>query len=120
MNFALILIGVLLNAIAQLLLKKGMNLIGNINLNVDSIISLIPSLLKNIFIWGGMGSYAISIFIWLIVLSRVQVSYAYPFLSIGYIVAAFIGYYYLGESLSIYKISGIGVICLGIIILSRG
>lgn len=119
-HFILILIGVLLNAVAQLLLKKGMMMVGSLSINMTSLLQAIPSLLKNLYIWGGLGSYVISVFVWLIVLSKVEVSFAYPFLSIGYIVTAIIGFYFLGESLSIYKVSGISIICLGIIILSRG
>ena len=119
MNFILILIGVLLNAAAQLMLKKGMMIIGHIQVSVDAILTMLPKLLSNLYIWGGLSSYVISVLVWLIVLSRVEVSYAYPFLSIGYIVTAFIGYYFLGESMSLYKISGILVICLGIIFLYK-
>ncbi|MCS7464244.1 EamA family transporter [Paenibacillus doosanensis] len=109
-----------MNAIAQLLLKKGMDLVGKLSFDIQTIIGLLPSIIKNAYIWSGIGSYVISLFVWLVVLSRVQVSYAYPFLSLGYIIAAVIGYYYLGESLSVYKITGICVICLGVMILSRG
>lgn len=116
-NFIMILIGVLLNAIAQLLLKKGMLLIGNIQIDLASIIDMIPKIFMNIYIWGGMLCYAVSVLIWLIVLSRVEVSYAYPFLSIGYIVTAVIGYFFLGEAMGIFKIAGIAVICLGIVIM---
>lgn len=118
-NFILILIGVLLNAVAQLLLRKGMMLIGNVQVSLESILALFPKLIINIYIWGGLLGYAISVIVWLIVLSRLEVSYAYPFLSIGYIVTAVIGYYFLGESMSIYKISGIAVICAGIVLLYK-
>lgn len=118
-NFILILIGVLLNAGAQLLLKKGMLIIGSVQMSSTVLLSLLPKLITNGYIWGGLSSYVVSVLIWLIVLSRVEVSYAYPFLSIGYIVTAFIGYYFLGESMSAYKVSGIFVICLGIVLLYK-
>lgn len=116
-NFIMILVGVLLNAAAQVLLKKGMLLIGNIQVDFASIMAMLPKICVNLYIWGGMACYAVSVLIWLVVLSRVEVSYAYPFLSIGYIVTAFIGYYFLGESMSLYKVSGIAVICFGIVLL---
>ena len=120
MNFFLILASVTLNAIAQLFVKKGMTIIGKIDLSISSIGALIPQLVVNGYIIGGMLSYVISIFVWFVVLSRVQVSYAYPFLSIGYIITAVAAYFFLGESLSIYKIAGIMIICAGIIVLSLG
>jgi multidrug transporter EmrE-like cation transporter len=120
MNFLLILSSVTLNALAQLLVKKGMTVIGKIDVSISSIGSLIPQLIVNGYIIGGLGSYVVSIFIWFVVLSRVQVSYAYPYLSIGYIITAVAAYLFLGESLSLYKIAGILIICVGIIILSIG
>ena len=53
------------------------------------------------------------------VLSRTEVSYAYPFLSIGYIIAAFVGYFYFGESMTLYKVGGIALICAGVFLLYR-
>lgn len=117
LNILMIVISVLFNAAAQIFLKKGMLAIGNVQVSADAIFSLIPKLLVNLHIWGGFACYAVSILLWLVVLSKVEVSYAYPFLSIGYIVTAFIGYYFLGESMSLYKAGGIAVICAGIVLM---
>ena len=116
-NLVMIVSSVLLNAAAQLFLKKGMMLIGGIEAEVNAIIAMIPKVAVNFYIWGGFACYAVSILLWLVVLSKVEVSYAYPFLSIGYIVAALVGYYFFGESMSIYKVGGIAVICAGIALL---
>lgn len=116
-NILLIVVSVLLNAGAQIFLKRAMTSIGVIAPNLDAILGMIPKAVINIDIWGGFLCYAVSIALWLVVLSRVEVSYAYPFLSIGYIVTAFIGYYFLGETMSIYKISGIAAICLGVVLM---
>ena len=117
LNILLIVVSVLLNATAQIFLKKGMNAIGDIQISIGTILDMLPKLCLNVHIWGGFACYAISILLWLIVLSKVEVSYAYPFLSIGYVVTAFVGYYFLGESMSLYKISGIAVICAGIVLM---
>ena len=118
-NFILILFGVLLNTIAQLCLKKGMQIIGNVQLDIGYIITIIHRVAGNIYVISGMICYIISFGVWLIVLSKVDVSLAYPLLSIGYVVTAIIGYYYFGESLSVYKICGIGIIFLGTIFLFK-
>lgn len=107
-------IGVFLNAVAQLLLKKGMIIIGEISLDWTSFISLAFKASTNIYIIVGLISYVISFMVWLIVLSKVEVSYAYPFLSIGYIIAAVIGYFFFGESMGVFKICGIAAICFGV------
>lgn len=119
MNFILILTGVLLNAVAQLVLKKGMSIIGAVQVDMASIMTMILKAATNIYIYLGLFCYVLSFFVWLMVLSRTEVSYAYPFLSIGYIVAAFVGYFYFGESMTFYKIGGIALICLGVFMLYR-
>jgi multidrug transporter EmrE-like cation transporter len=77
------------------------------------------SLLLNPWFLAGMTCYALSIGIWLIVLGKTEVSVAYPSLSIGFIIAAIIGYFYLGESVSLTRIAGIGLICFGIVVVSQ-
>ncbi len=113
-NFMLVLVGVLLNAAAQLCIKQGMNVIGNISLDTGAVLSMIPRAAINPYILAGMACYVISVLVWMVVLSKVEVSLAYPFLSIGYIVTAFVGYFFMGETLGLYKILGILTICAGI------
>ncbi len=118
-NLLLILIGVLLNAGAQLVLKKGMSQIGTVQVDVNAILTMILKISTNLYVWTGLMFYVISFLVWLMVLSRVEVSYAYPFLSIGYIIAAFVGYFYFGESMTLSKIGGIAIICIGVFLLYR-
>lgn len=66
-----------------------------------------------------MSLYAVSIGLWMAVLGKVEVSLAYPLLSIGYIITAFIGYFFLHENVNMIRIIGLATICLGIIIISR-
>lgn len=112
-NFFLILMGVLLNTVAQLCLKKGMLIIGAVSLDMMSIMAMIPRVAVNFYIILGMLCYVFSFGVWLIVLSKVDVSLAYPLLSIGYIVTAIIGWCCFGEPLPIYKVIGIVTICIG-------
>ncbi len=117
MNIVMILASVLLNALAQLLIRKGMLCIGEVG--VTSLFANLGVMITNAWLWGAMLSYAVSILLWMAVLSRVEVSFAYPFLSIGYIVAAVVGYAVFNEHLSATRIAGIIVICLGVILISR-
>lgn len=116
-NILMILGSVLLNAVAQLLIRKGMLEVGAVGVN--NIMQNLGPMLANIWLWGAMLSYAVSILMWMSVLSKVEVSYAYPFLSVGYIVAAVAGYALFNEHLSITRIAGIVVICIGVILISR-
>lgn len=117
MNIFMILISVLLNCAAQVLIRKGMLQIGE--MTIRSMISNIGTLITNIWLWIAMFCYAVSILLWMSILSKIEVSFAYPFLSIGYIISAVIGYFFFQESLSIIRIMGIIVICIGVILISR-
>lgn len=118
-HIILILGGVLLNCAAQLFIKKGMIINGEMSVSFSSISQSLVPLLKNIYLWMGMFCYGVSVLLWMIVLSKVDVSYAYPFLSIGYVIAAIAGTAFLGESLSSIRIAGITVICIGVYLISR-
>ena len=117
MNIILILLSVLLNCAAQLLIRKGMLIEGEVGM--QNMLSHIGSMITNVWLWGAMLCYALSIFLWMSVLSKVEVSYAYPFLSVGYVVSAIAGYALFNENLSPVRIAGIIVICIGVILISR-
>ncbi len=115
----LILAGVLLNAAAQICLKQGMKAVGPFAFVVENIIPASLKVMTNLFILLGVGCYVVSVVIWLMVLSRVDVSYAYPMLSVGYIVTAFAGKALFGEALGPVRWSGIIVICFGVYLITR-
>jgi multidrug transporter EmrE-like cation transporter len=117
--FALVMTGVLLNAIAQLALKASVSDTGIIDLDIQSLLSSAGSLASNLGLWLGLICYAISVVVWILALSRVDVSIAYPMLSIGYIVNAFAAWHLFNEPMNIEKIIGIGIIILGVYILAR-
>ncbi|SBT07402.1 Small multidrug resistance protein [Candidatus Accumulibacter aalborgensis] len=117
--FTLILTGVLLNAAAQLLLKAGTNAIGHFDFQLGNVIPIGMKIAGQPFIIGGMACYAVSVLIWIMALSRVPVSIAYPMLSIGYVVNAFVAYYWFGEPLMVQKMVGIGVIIVGLVLVAN-
>src|SRR5712671_1060544 len=107
-SFAIILVGVLLNAAAQLLLKAGTNAVPlGLRLAVE------PHIL------GGLACYVISVVVWVVALSKVPVSIAYPMLSIGYVVNAVAAWYLLGEVLTPMRLTGIGIIIAGVFLVAR-
>jgi drug/metabolite transporter (DMT)-like permease len=117
--FALILCGVMLNAAAQLLLKAGMTQIGHFEFSLANAVPIGLKLMINIPIISGLGLYVMSVAVWLLVLSRVQVSFAYPMLSIGYIVNAVAAYYFFGEPLTSLRMLGIFVIIAGVYLVAQ-
>lgn len=119
MIFMLILLGVLLNAGAQLLLKAGMSQIGHFEFTLTNVVPIGWKVVSNIPIVTGLFAYVFSVAVWLLVLSRVQVSFAYPMLSIGYIVNAMAAYYLFGEPLSVLRVTGIFIIITGVYLVSQ-
>ncbi len=118
-SFALILTGVLLNACAQLLLKAGTNAVGHFDFHASNLIPVGLKLAFQPYIMGGMACYAISLVVWIMALSRVPVSIAYPMLSIGYVINAFVAWQWFGEALSAQKLLGIGFVIIGVVLVAR-
>ena len=118
-SFALLMTGVLLNAAAQLLLKAGTNAVGAFEFNRENIVPVGLKLALEPHILGGMLCYSVSLVVWILGLSRVPVSVAYPMLSIGYVLNAVIAWHLFGESLTAQKLLGIGFIVLGVVLVTR-
>lgn len=117
--FSLLFAGVLLNAVAQLLLKAGTNVLGVITLTRDDWASQFGRMAVEPHFIGGVACYAISLIVWIVGLSRVPVSIAYPMLSLGYIINAIAAHYLLGESVTLARWLGIGFIVVGVWLVAR-
>ena len=118
-SFGLIFTGVMLNAVAQILMKAGTNAIGHFEFSMANILPIGWKLATEWHIVTALFCYGISVVVWILALSRVQVSIAYPMLSLGYVVVAVATWWLFGEALTATKMAGIGVIILGVIILFR-
>lgn len=119
LSFVIILVGVLLNAVGQLLLKAGANALKTMDLSLSNPVMSGLRIVFEPHIFGGLVCYVISVGVWLTALTRVPVSVAYPMLSIGYVLNAVAAYYLFGEVLSGLKLAGIGVIILGVVLVAR-
>ena len=117
--FGYLISGVMLNAVAQLALKAATNRLGVVSLSFDTLLSTALRVGMQPFIWLGLGCYAVSVAVWIAALSHVEVSLAYPFLSLGYVVNAFAAWYLFGESLTVQRLIAIGVIIVGVWLLTR-
>ena len=119
LTFSLLMTGVLLNAGAQLLLKAGTNSIGTFEYSAANILPIGWKLATEPHIVGGLSCYVVSVVVWIMALSRVEVSIAYPLLSVGYVVNAIAAYYLFGEAVTPMRLTGIAVIILGVWIVAR-
>lgn len=117
--FALVFTGVMLNAAAQLLLKAGVKDMGIIQLSPGTVFQAGLKLAFEPHILGGLTCYVVSVVVWILALSRVQVSIAYPMLSLGYVVTAFIAWAFMGEAVNAMRLTGIAVIIVGVFLVAR-
>ena len=116
---AFLLAGVLLNAGAQLLLKAGTNVLGVLTLTRETWADTLVQMATQRHFVLGAACYVLSLFVWILGLSRVPVSVAYPMLSIGYVINALAAWYLFGESLTAQKLIGIGFIIAGVLLVTR-
>lgn len=118
-SLGLVLFATLLGAAAQLLLKAGTNAIGHFDFHWQNALPVTAKLAMQPALVAGIACYGISLVVWIMALSRVPVSVAYPMVSIGYLVNAFFAYLWLGEPLGAQKLLGIGFIVLGVWLIAR-
>jgi drug/metabolite transporter (DMT)-like permease len=115
----LILLDVALNVVGQLSLKFGMSKMGNFSVSLPSLISVFARAATNPFIILGVLCYGTGFLVWLVVLAKAEVSYAYPMISLGYVFTAILAWQLLGEHVTPFRIMGILVTCLGVFIIAR-
>ena len=117
-DFGILFCGVLLNALAQLGLKAATRVTGPLSADaalwqrgLDLLV--VPSL------WYALCCYGLSVLVWLVGLSRVPVSQAYPLLSLGYVLNIGLAWWLLGEVPNVQRVAGIGVIVVGVVMVAR-
>jgi drug/metabolite transporter (DMT)-like permease len=118
-DFAILFTGVLLNALAQLGLKAATRVTGPLVGTDASVWKRGLDLLVVPSLWYALAAYGLSVIVWLVGLSRVPVTQAYPLLSLGYVINIGLAWWLLGEVPNVQRVAGIGVIVLGVILVSR-
>ncbi len=104
----------------QLLLKTGMNAIGPITgEDVRNGASTIMEVVTNPQVVIGLMLYFISAAVWLVVLSRVDLSFAYPLLGSSYIVVLFASRFLFNEPITAVRVGGALLISLGVVLITR-
>jgi drug/metabolite transporter (DMT)-like permease len=119
-----ILFTVFTNAAAQLMLKQGMLTLGSVATDgPTTAISIVTMLFKIVFhpwVFFGLCTFVISMASHLYVLSKVELSFAYPFLSLAYVAVAVAAWMLFSEDLNAWRIAGIGFICVGTVLIAQG
>jgi drug/metabolite transporter (DMT)-like permease len=115
----LILVDVALNVAGQLSLKFGMSKMGNFPLTLPTLTSVFMRAAINPYVLLGLFLYGMGFMVWLIVLAKAEVSYAYPMISLGYVFTAVLAWQLFGEHLTITRFMGILVTCVGVFLIAR-
>jgi multidrug transporter EmrE-like cation transporter len=121
MNAAIgyIMISVLGGAVGQILLKKGMGGMGPLTLSLEKLGELLWRMGTNPYVIAGLAIYVTGTVFWLVALSRVDLSYAYPFASLSYVVMLIAAWLLFKEDLSLMRLAGTGVVILGVLLISH-
>ncbi len=108
-----------MGAVGQILLKAGANNLGEYNLDFTHIITSIWTILKVPQILIGMVFFGSSFLLWIKVLTKAELSYAYPLVSFSYVIVAIGSALFFNEPITLNKVMGIGAIVIGVFILNR-
>lgn len=114
-----ILFTVMTNAAAQLMLKQGMMSLGPISFDAVNPIIRLLQIVFSPWVFLGLCTFVISMASHLYVLSKVELSFAYPFLSLAYVVVAVFAYFVFKEDLNAWRIAGIAFICVGTVLIAQ-
>ena len=118
-DFSILCCGVLLNALAQLGLKAATRVTGPLLAEDAGVWRKGLELLSVPPLWYALIAYGLSVIVWLVGLSRVPVSQAYPLLSLGYVINIGLAWWLLGEVPNVQRVAGIAVIVVGVILVTR-
>lgn len=116
-NVILLFISISLAVAGQLFMKQGMMMFGKFPVT-QLLANLVPMVFQP-YVFVGILCFGVSSVFWLVVLSRIDLSLAYPMVSIGYVVVAIFSYLVFKENVSLLRWIGIITICLGVFLISR-
>ena len=102
----------------QTMIKLGVTRPGAVS-STDNLVGLVLMIFQSPFILGGLVLYGVGALAWIAVLARMDLSYAYPFLALNFILITVVSRLALGETIPTSRWIGIAVICLGIILIAR-
>jgi drug/metabolite transporter (DMT)-like permease len=118
-DFSVLLCGVLLNAFAQLWLKAATLISGPLVASDAGVMDKALKLLAVPSLWYALTAYGLSVIVWIVGLSRVPVSQAYPLLSLGYVLNIGLAWWLFGEVPNAQRVAGVAVIIVGVVLVAR-
>lgn len=115
--FALVLVSVCLSGLGQIAFKLG---VGRLSFAPDTqIVSKVLGFAASPFILAGLAAYGLGTLFWLFALRQLDLSLAYPFVAISFIVVFAVGVFGLGEPWNSTRALGLAIITIGLIVMAR-
>lgn len=108
-----------MSSTAHIFLKKGMMVHAQNTSAQHEIVGLVWTIGTNPWVMAGMCLHVSALVVWLWALSKVDISFAYPFIALGYVLVSAMAWFWLGEELSPMRILGMAIIIAGIFVLAR-
>lgn len=113
-----ILIPVTAAAIGQMILKIGMTQVGELKFS-DGLTNIFSRTFTNLYVLGGLAFFGVNAILWLVVLSREKLSFAYPMVAFAYIVTILLSKFLLHEDIPLLRWAGLFVIIVGILMIAK-
>lgn len=114
-KYAFLFASILLNVTGQTFMKLGANALKNIEISIPGLLNTF----MNPWIIMGLGAYGISTIFWIISLSKFDLSVAYPFLSLGYILVLIVSVFLFKENINELRVLGVVLIMVGVVLISQ-
>ncbi|MFH1613155.1 MAG: EamA family transporter [bacterium] len=114
-----VIVSIMIAIIGQILLKIGIDKIGKLEISLAKLFPLIIKIFFNPFIIIGLMFYAVGAFTWILALSKVPISLAYPLLSISYVIIVGVSSIFFHEHVSLMRWIGVGIIILGVTLIAQ-
>ncbi|MEW6610021.1 MAG: SMR family transporter [Patescibacteria group bacterium] len=115
----LLIIDVLFAVTGQLLLKKSVSLQGEVDFSIAQLLAFFLGVLSRWQVWVALTCYGVAFLLWLMVLSKLKLSLAYPFTALMYVLLLFTSWYFFDEQITASQIIGVGLILAGLLFVSR-
>lgn len=115
----LILTATVFGIVGQVMLKQGMTVMGPLSVSLSSVPQIVWKMVTSPMVIGGLAVYGFGTFFWLVTLSRLELSFVYPFISLNQVIVFFIAWFVLREEVSPMRAFGVVVICAGMLLIAR-
>jgi len=119
MRFVLIFTPIIIAAIGQLILKTGMNQVGELFFKKTNILGNFIKIFSNPMVILGLFFYFSSALVWLVVLSKEKLSFVYPLVAASYVITVFLSKVILKENVPPLRWLGLAVIVIGILLIAK-